>query len=40
MEKRIKHLGITLTEDNNNITIEIKQRILMENQAVYGLKKQ
>jgi hypothetical protein len=30
--------GSTLTEDN--ITTEIKQRIVMANQAYYGLKKQ
>lgn len=32
----LKYLGSTLTEDN--ITIEIKQRILIANRASYGLK--
>jgi alpha-D-ribose 1-methylphosphonate 5-triphosphate synthase subunit PhnH len=34
-----KYLGSTLTEENN-ITIKIKQRILLANRASYGLKKQ
>jgi flagellar basal body rod protein FlgB len=35
--REFKYLGSTLTEDNN-ITIEIKQRIVMANRASYGLK--
>jgi hypothetical protein len=34
-----KYLGSILTEDNN-ITIETKQRIVMANRVTYGLKKQ
>jgi hypothetical protein len=34
-----KYLGPTLTEDNN-ITIEIKLRIVMANRATYSLRKQ
>jgi sorting nexin-29 len=36
--KEFKYLGITLTEDNN-ISTEIKQRIIMANKTSYGLKK-
>jgi hypothetical protein len=36
--KEFKCLGSTLT--GNNITTEIKQRIEIEKQASYGLKKQ
>jgi hypothetical protein len=34
-----KNLGAALTEDND-ITTEIKQRIIMANKTSYGLKKQ
>jgi hypothetical protein len=37
--REFRFLGSTLTEDNN-ITIEIKGRIVMANRASYGLKKQ
>jgi sorting nexin-29 len=37
--REFKYLGSTLTEDNN-ITTEIKLRILMANRDSYGLKKQ
>jgi hypothetical protein len=37
--REYKYLGSTVTEENN-ITIEIEQRILMTNWASYGLKKQ
>ena len=37
--KEFKHVGTVLTE-YNDITTEIKQRIIMANKASYGLKKQ
>jgi hypothetical protein len=37
--KEFKCLGTTLTEDND-ISTEIKQRIIMANKTSYGLKKQ
>jgi hypothetical protein len=37
--KELKYLGTTLTEDND-ISTEIKQRIIMANKASYGLNKQ
>jgi sorting nexin-29 len=37
--KEFKYLGTTLTEDND-ISTEIKQRIIMANKTSYGLKKQ
>jgi hypothetical protein len=37
--REFKYRRSTLPEDNN-ITAEIKQRILMANRASYGLKKQ
>jgi hypothetical protein len=37
--REFKYLGSSLTEDNN-ISIEIKLRIVMANRASYGLQKQ
>jgi hypothetical protein len=37
--REFRYLGSTLTGDNN-VTIEIKQRIVTANRASYGLKKQ
>jgi hypothetical protein len=37
--KELRYVGSTLTE-GKNITAEIKQRIVMADQASYGLKKQ
>jgi hypothetical protein len=37
--RKFKYLGSSLTEDND-VTIEIEQILVMTNRASYGLKKQ
>jgi hypothetical protein len=37
--RKFRYLGYTITE-GNNITIEIKERIIMAIRATYGIKKQ